>query len=258
MPFTTIASVAINDPTRVSDWNNLISDLNYFRTATVFGINPSTNTTVTMTGQVVFTATGAITITASGQNILFDAPAFVNSIANTTALSTLTGSIIFQPGANLGITISGSTFNFTATAAGGGNTQPAFYAHLGVAMNVAAATDTKVTFDTAAFNVRGMFVTATNRGLPSVTGIYAFTTHIAHTLAAVPASESLTVRLYKNGAIFNELSRQNIGLGAACGCIDRVTAVTDFYEINVENASVITLTAGTTTNWFQGCRLGDI
>lgn len=217
-----------------------------------------TNTAITTTGNVVLTSTGNVTITVSGQNILFDIANRLSSLANTSAGSTLTGGLIFQPGANLGLTISGSQFVFTSTAAGGGgaNTQPSFHAFLGADLTIAANVDTKVTFNTAeaATNIRGMFVTATTRAIPSLTGVCIFT---AHTRGR--ALYSMTTMLYKNGALFNRLLTNNVGNGLAGSAMDRVTAITDFYEINVINSgSAMDLAGGAIgTSWFQGCRISD-
>ena len=253
MPFTTNTSVAVSDPTRAFDLNSLINDLDYFSTAMTFGISLGTSTAITTTGNIVFTAplANALSMTFSGQNILFDSPTPVTSLANTSAGSTLTGSLIMQSGANVGITISGSTFNFTATAAGGGNTQPAFYAHLGADLSVLAAVAATITYNTTTFNVGDMFVTLSSFARPSITGTYLFSSHVRANVQS-----SLASYLRRN-TDSREKMHTNIGFGHGNYTIGFVSTTAETYFITAYNdASNWTAISGTQTTWFCGTRIG--
>lgn len=112
MPFVTIGSVAVGDPTRASDFNNAINDLNYFSTAAVLGLSKGTTTAATTTGQVILTAGANLTITVSGQNLEFNVNTGAGGVTSIYRSSTLTGAISLSSSNALTITQAAQDFTF--------------------------------------------------------------------------------------------------------------------------------------------------
>jgi len=114
------------------------------------------------------------------------------ALINTTTTGVL-GSTFFGDGTgSLTIQQNGVTLN-TITSA------PAFRAKKTASQNITGATFTKLTFDTADFNVGNCYDTSTSRFTPTVAGYYNISAGIG-TEGPGSTISRIIIMLYKNGA----------------------------------------------------------
>ena len=161
---------------------------------------------------------------------------------------------------NTGTLVStGSTAGVTQAmlASGVAGNGPAFSAYMGSNQSVSNATQTKVAFDTEAFDTANCFDTTNRRFTPNVAGYYlcSFNVQLAGP-GTYTGTLALVHNLYKNGGLVEQLgvvSTLSGYPGLNTSKLIYMNGTSDYLELYVyTNAGAVTVQGGSNFSHFEG------